>query len=88
MEIKQDHPFWGYRRIWAYLRYRQKIVIGKNRVYRVMKEHELLVRKNLKLRAKRGNLRPKPRACKPNQYWGMDMTKILYPSMAGVICTL
>ncbi len=20
-DIKGDHPFWGYRRVWAYLRY-------------------------------------------------------------------
>ena len=20
--IKSDHPFWGYRRVWAYLKYR------------------------------------------------------------------
>ena len=33
----------------------------------------------MKLRAKRGELRPKPRAERLNQYWGMDMTKILFP---------
>ena len=75
-KIKADHPFWGYRRIWAYMRYRDGIVIGKNRVYRLMKEHRLLVPKNHKLKAKRYSTRPKPRATMPNQYWGMDMTKI------------
>ena len=44
-----------------------------------MKENQLLVRKNMKLRAKRGELRPKPRANQINQYWGMDMTKIKFP---------
>jgi len=44
-----------------------------------MKENSLLVKKNMKLRAKRGELRSKPRADRLNQYWGMDMTKILFP---------
>lgn len=44
-----------------------------------MKENNLLVKKNMKLRAKRGELRPKPRADRLSQYWGMDMTKILFP---------
>ena len=35
--LKGDHPLWGYRRVWAYLRYRQQIVVGKNRIYRLMK---------------------------------------------------
>ena len=78
--LKAEHPFWGYRRIWAYLRYREGIVIGKNRVHRVMKEANLLVNKNTKLRAKRTIFRDKPKADKLNQYWGMDMTKILFPS--------
>jgi len=71
--------------VWAYLRYREAYVVGKNRVYRVMKENNLLVTKNLKLRAKRGNLRPKPQAVRLNQYWGMDMTKILFPDGWGYL---
>ena len=74
--IKLDHPLWGYRRIWAYMRYRDDFVIGKNRVYRIMKENNLIVTKNVRLKAKRYSTRPKPRANVPNQYWGTDMTKI------------
>ena len=70
--IKADHPLWGYRRIWAYMRYRDNQVIGKNRVYRLMKEHQLLVCNNQRLKAKRYSTRPKPRAVIPNQYWGTD----------------
>ena len=50
-----------------------------------MKENKLLVTKNMKLRAKRGELRPKPRADYLNQYWGMDMTKILFPDGWGYL---
>jgi len=74
--IKADHPLWGYRRIWAYMRYRDNQVIGKNRVYRFMKEHQLLVSNNQRLKAKRYSTRPKPRAVIPNQYWGTDMSKV------------
>ncbi|MCA9409051.1 MAG: DDE-type integrase/transposase/recombinase, partial [Candidatus Omnitrophica bacterium] len=74
--IKTDHPLWGYRRIWAYLKYRQNYSVGINRVYRVMKEHNLTVTKKQRLRARRGPMRSKPRSHKPNHFWGVDMTKI------------
>ena len=40
-----------------------------------MKLHELTVSKNSRLKAKRTSNRSKPRAQKPNQLWGIDMTK-------------
>lgn len=83
-DIKADHPLWGYRRIWAYLRYRENVVIGKNRVYRLMKEAALLVTPNLRLKAKRHSFRQKPRAKVPNQYWGIDMTKIRLSSWGWI----
>ena len=36
--LKGEHPFWGYRRIWAYLKYREGLPINKKRIYRLMKE--------------------------------------------------
>jgi putative transposase len=83
-ELKADHPLWGYRRIWAYMRYREGVVIGKNRVYRLMRENDLIVTKNTRLKAKRYSTRPKPRAQVPNQYWGMDMTKVRLASWGWV----
>lgn len=32
-ELKAEHPFWGYRRIWAYLRYRKDITVNRKRIY-------------------------------------------------------
>jgi transposase InsO family protein len=58
------------------MRYRDGVVIGKNRVYRLMKEQSLTVSKNDRLKAKRYSNRKKPRAKVPNQYWGTDMTKV------------
>ncbi len=79
-QIKSDHPFWGYRRMWAYLRYVDGLVINKKRVYRLMKEHNLSVRPNHKLKAKRLSGRRKPRPGRPNQWWGIDMTKMMTDS--------
>lgn len=79
--IKADHPFWGYRRIWSYLKYRMNITANKKRIYRVMKEHNLLVLKNQHLKAVRDNkaYRSKPKASRPNELWGTDMTKVMIP---------
>ena len=74
--IKINHPLWGYRRIWAYLKYRQNYSVAINRVYRIMKEHQMIVTKNQRLRARWGPMRAKPRSHQPNHYWGIDMTKI------------
>jgi transposase InsO family protein len=78
--IKSDHPFWGYRRMWAYLRYIDSLVVNKKRVYRLMREHNLIVRPNHRLKAKRSSSRPKPRPDRPDQWWGIDMTKVMTDS--------
>lgn len=79
-QIKSDHPFWGYRRMWAYLRYVDGLVLNKKRVYRLMKEHNLTVQPNQRLKAKRLSSRRKPRPKRPNQWWGIDMTKVMTDS--------
>ena len=79
-QLKSDHPFWGYRRVWAYLRYIDGLVVNKKRVYRLMKEHHLTVRPNHKLKAKRLSSRRKPHPDRPNQWWGIDMTKVMTDS--------
>jgi putative transposase len=75
-DLKTEHPLWGYRRIWSYLKYRQGLSINKKCIFRVMKENGFLVTKNFRLKAKRSKIRPKPRAMYPNEFWGIDMTKI------------
>ena len=76
-DIKAEHPFWGYRRVWAYLRYIDGLIVNKKRVYRLMREHGLTVKANPRLIAKRVSQRPKPRPDKPKQWWGIDMTKVI-----------
>jgi len=77
--IKAEYPGWGYRMVWAYLKYRLGHQVNKKRIYRIMKERDLLVKPNLKLKARRDNQnnRNKPRAARPNQFWGIDMTKVM-----------
>lgn len=74
-QIKQEHPFWGYRRVWAHLNFVDQWIVNKKRVYNVMKKHCLLVTKETKLKAIR-TPRSKPKADRPDQLWGIDMTKI------------
>jgi len=76
-EIKGEHPFWGYRRVWAFLRYVDGLIVNKKRVYRLMREHNLTVKPNPRLIAMRVSERPKPRPDRPKQWWGIDMTKVM-----------
>ena len=75
-DLKADHPLWGYRRCWAYLFYRQHIVVNKKRIYRLIKEQGLLVTKINRYKAKRKISRPKLKASYLNHVWGTDMIKI------------
>lgn len=75
--VKAEHPFWGYRRVWAHLRFTEGMVVNRKRVFRLMREHQWLVPGNMRLRAKRTPTRSKPKPRRPNQWWGIDMTKVL-----------
>ena len=76
-EIKSDHPFWGYRRIWAHLKYIDGLEVNKKRIYRLMQKHELMVKANTRLKAIRTSGKSKPRPTRPNEWWGIDMTKVM-----------
>jgi putative transposase len=80
-ELYTEHPFWGYRRIWASLRFMEQRPVNKTRVLRVMREHHLLVQPNLRPKATRTPMGSKPRPTEPNGWWGIDLTKVL---VAGV----
>lgn len=75
--VKSNHPFWGYRRVWAYLRYKCHDQVNKKSVYRIMRENDLLVKPNMKIKAKRTAMTQKPKAISPNDWWGIDMTKVM-----------
>jgi putative transposase len=82
--LKAEHPFWGYRRIWAYLRFVEQLPVNKKRIWRLMREHRLLVPPNLRLKAKRTPFSRKPKPTQPNQWWGIEMTKVLVEGVGWV----
>jgi transposase InsO family protein len=82
--LKMEHPFWGYRRIWAHLKYMDKLDINKKRILRLMQKHELTVKPHSILKATRVPQRGKPRPDKPNQWWGIDMTKVMVDGFGWV----
>src|SRR5262245_19850839 len=83
-ELKAEHPFWGYRRLWAYLHFVERQPINKKRVLRLMREHNLLVTPNLRLKATRTPGKSKPKPTKPDEWWGIEMTKILVQGFGWV----
>lgn len=80
LALKADHPFWGYRRIWAHLRFVDGLEINQKRVYRLMQHQALLVKANVHLKACRTPPKSKPKPDLPNQWWGIDMTKVMTDS--------
>jgi len=82
-EIKTEHTFWGYRRVTAWLKHREGIRVNHKRVQRLMKEHGLTATQTIH-KAKRAPERSKPKAERPRQYWGIDMTKFLVSSIGWI----
>jgi hypothetical protein len=74
---KAEHPFWGYRRVWAFLRCVEHLPVNRKRIWRLMREYPLLVPPNLRLKAKRMPMGSKPKPTKPDEWWGIGMTKVL-----------
>jgi len=68
------HPFWGYRRITAYLRRKHGMKVNRKRIRRLMRLHGLSVPVK-RYKVKRMETRSKPQATRRNQWWGTDMTK-------------
>jgi putative transposase len=75
--LKAEPPFWGDRRSWASWRFGAQQPVHKNRVRRLLREHQRLVRPNPRLQAKRTPTAHHPQPTKPHEWWGIDMTKVL-----------
>ena len=73
-QIAGAHPFWGYRRISAYLRTKCAIRANRKRVRRILRKLGLSVAVKTHA-AKRAVTRSKPRPTRMNEWWGTDMTK-------------
>ena len=82
--LTAEHPCWGYRRLWASLRFVEPGPVHKKRVWRLMREHHLVVPTTLQLKAKRTPTGSHPRATKPNAWGGSAMTTLLVEGLGGV----
>lgn len=74
--------------MWAYLKYVAGLEINKKRVLRLMKNHDLLVKPDTKLKATRTPGRNKPRPERPNQWWGPDMTRVMVQGFGWLYITV
>lgn len=82
-EICGNYPNWGSRRVKNWLEKRENIVINRKTVQRIMREKNLLVKTKKKI-ASRQTQKKKPQPEKPNQWWGIDMTKFLVQSCGWI----
>jgi putative transposase len=55
----------------------EQVPVNKKRILRRLRVHRHLVIANQRLRAQRAPTGRKPKPTKPNQWWGIDMTKVL-----------
>ncbi len=71
----QQHPPFGYRRLWVLLRFRDGLLVNRKAVYRVLKEKRWLVhqRSSTPRPRVRGGV---SRASRSNERWAMDVTHI------------
>lgn len=83
LALKAEHPFWGYRRLWAHLKYVEGLPVNRKRILRLARLAGLLVQGRA-LRAKRIPQTRKPRPTAPHQWWGIDMTKVMVESVGWV----
>jgi len=74
-ELIQVHPTFGYRRLWAILRFKEDYRVGRNTVYRLLKEKGWLVSNRVKT-AKPRVKSSSSQAEYSDHRWAMDMTHI------------
>lgn len=74
-QLIQKHPTYGYRRVWALLRYSEGQMVNRKRVYRLMKLRGWMLHQRLVTpRPRVQELRSRAEAS--NQRWAMDLTHI------------
>lgn len=72
----RENPAFGYRRVWARLRFGpDPVIVNRKRVQRLMREHNLQA-KVKRYEARRRQHKGKVEVNTPDLLWGMDMTKI------------
>lgn len=77
-ELVKQYPFYGYRKITAILQYQRGMQVNRKRVYRIMKDHKLVMAPSY---SHKKLFRGVPfshnvSAERSNELWGIDMTYI------------
>lgn len=77
-KLVKQYPQYGYRKIYAILKFRMGLKVYRNKVYEVMKDRKLLLpaSTNNKKLFKGIPISLKVEAQRANQLWGIDMTQI------------
>ena len=71
----QEHPTYGYRRLWALLRYHLGIKVNRKRIYRILKSKRWLVHQ--RAHAPRPRVQGSvSRTAQSNRRWAMDLTHV------------
>lgn len=74
-DLIRQHPTFGYRRLWALLRYGDGLAIHRKTVYRILKLQGWLVhQRRVTPRPRVHGLRSRARRC--NERWAMDVTHV------------
>ncbi|MHA1939915.1 MAG: IS3 family transposase [Candidatus Thorarchaeota archaeon] len=73
--VIKDHPTYGYRRVWAILRFREGVTVNRKTIYRIMKLKRWFVKHRI--------MTPRPRVVhrrsitsESNTRWAMDVSHI------------
>jgi putative transposase len=72
-ELKADHPFCGYRRVWAYLRYIDGLTVNQKRVLRRDEGQGSAGEAEPEAAGQARGGHQEATATRPNEWWGIDM---------------
>ncbi|NKB80486.1 MAG: IS3 family transposase [Nitrospirales bacterium] len=71
----EQHPTYGYRRLWALLRFGQRYSVNRKAVYRILRVKQWLVHQRRRTARPRAQ-RLRSRAPQSNHRWAMDVTHV------------
>jgi hypothetical protein len=74
-----ESPYWGSRRLLAYLRCVEPLPVHQQRSLRLLREPKLLVFSQLRLKAQRTRTKSTPQPTRLDAWWGIDRTTVLVP---------
>lgn len=85
-ELKAIHPFWGIRRVRAFMRKHTGLQLGRKRTARILRENNLLCSR-FKKRIHR-TVKKRITATKINQVWSTDMTSFMLTNGVSLFLVL